>query len=42
MRDIIDDEFQKLLAGKETAQQALDNVDKRGNELIAQFEAANK
>ncbi len=42
VRDIIDDEFQKMLAGKETAQEALDNVDKRGNVLIAQFEAANK
>ena len=42
IRDIIDDEFQKLLGGKETAQEALDNVDTRGNVLIAQFEAANK
>ena len=42
VRDIIDDEFQKLLAGKEDAQQALDNVDSRGNKLIAQFEEANK
>ncbi|OIQ69392.1 sn-glycerol-3-phosphate-binding periplasmic protein UgpB precursor [mine drainage metagenome] len=42
VRDIIDQEFQKLLAGSETAQQALDNVDSRGNELIGQFEAANK
>ena len=42
VRDIIDQEFQKLLAGSETAQQALDNVDSRGNALISQFEAANK
>ncbi len=42
IRDIIDEEFQKLLTGSETAQQALDNVDSRGNDLIAKFEAANK
>ncbi len=42
VRDVIDEEFQKLLAGSETAQEALDNVDKRGNELIAKFAAANK
>ncbi|WP_127900984.1 sn-glycerol-3-phosphate ABC transporter substrate-binding protein UgpB [Solirhodobacter olei] len=42
VRDIIDEEFQKMLGGKETAQQALDNVDSRGNKLIAQFQAANK
>jgi sn-glycerol 3-phosphate transport system substrate-binding protein len=42
VRDIIDDEFQKLLAGSENGQQALDNIDARGNKLIAQFEAANK
>jgi sn-glycerol 3-phosphate transport system substrate-binding protein len=42
VRDVIDQEFQKLLAGSETAQQALDNVDARGNDLIAQFQAANK
>ena len=42
VRNIIDDEFQKLLGGQEDAKQALENVDKRGNELIAQFEAANK
>ena len=40
--DIIEDEFQKLLAGKEDAQQALENVDVRGNKLIEQFHAANK
>lgn len=42
VRDIIDQEFQKLLAGKQDAQQALDNIDSRGNKLIAEFEAANK
>ncbi|MFC2969706.1 sn-glycerol-3-phosphate ABC transporter substrate-binding protein UgpB [Acidimangrovimonas pyrenivorans] len=42
IRTIIDEEFQKMLAGKENAQQALDNVDARGNKLIRDFEAANK
>jgi sn-glycerol 3-phosphate transport system substrate-binding protein len=42
IRDIIDEEFQKLLSGSEDAQAALDNVDKRGNVLLREFEAANK
>lgn len=42
VRNIIDDEFQKMLAGNETSQQALDNIDKRGNELISQFQQANQ
>jgi sn-glycerol 3-phosphate transport system substrate-binding protein len=42
IRTIIDDEFQKMLAGKEDAKQALDNVDSRGDKLLREFEAANK
>jgi sn-glycerol 3-phosphate transport system substrate-binding protein len=42
VRDVIDTQFQKLLAGNETAQQALDNVDTNGNKLIEQFQKANQ
>ncbi|HCL67277.1 MAG TPA: sn-glycerol-3-phosphate ABC transporter substrate-binding protein UgpB [Rhizobium sp.] len=41
IRTVIDEEFQELLAGKKTAQQALDAVVERGNKLIADFAAAN-
>ncbi len=36
VRDIQNEEFEKMLAGDETAQQALDNAVARANELIAQ------
>ncbi|MBI1173345.1 sn-glycerol-3-phosphate ABC transporter substrate-binding protein UgpB [bacterium] len=42
IRDVIDQEFQALLAGSETAQEALDKVDTRGNQLLRDFESANK
>ena len=42
IRDIIDQEFQKLLAGDEDAQAALDAVDQRGNALIRDFQSANQ
>ena len=42
VRTIIDDEFQKMLAGKETAQAALDNVDSRGDKLLRDFQSANE
>ena len=42
VRNIIDDEFQKLLGGQEDAKQALENVDKRGNELLREFQSANQ
>jgi sn-glycerol 3-phosphate transport system substrate-binding protein len=41
IRDVIDEEFQNLLSGKSTPQQALDAVVERGNKLIADFAAAN-
>ncbi len=41
IRTVIDEEFQEMLAGKKTAQQALDAVVERGNKLIADFAAAN-
>jgi sn-glycerol 3-phosphate transport system substrate-binding protein len=36
VRDIQNEEFEKMLAGGQTAQQALDNAVKRGNEAIRQ------
>ena len=36
LRDIQNEEFEKMLAGEQTAQQALDNAVKRGNEAIKQ------
>ena len=41
-RDVIDEEFQNLLSGKKTAQEALDAIVERGNKLIADFAAANR
>ncbi len=42
IRTIIDEEFEQLLGGKKTAQVALDSVVSRGNQLLREFEAANK
>jgi sn-glycerol 3-phosphate transport system substrate-binding protein len=42
VRDVIDQEFEAMLAGKEDPQTALDNVDKRGNELLREFQSANE
>ena len=36
VRDIENEEFEKMLAGQQTAQQALDSAVKRGNEAIQQ------
>jgi sn-glycerol 3-phosphate transport system substrate-binding protein len=41
IRDVIDQEFQELLGGSKTPQEALDAVVSRGNELIREFESAN-
>jgi sn-glycerol 3-phosphate transport system substrate-binding protein len=41
IRDIVDQEFQELLSGNKTAQQALDAAVQRGNELLRDFESAN-
>ncbi len=41
IRDVIDEEFQNLLSGKKTPQEALDSLVERGNKLIADFAAAN-
>ena len=42
IRAILDEETEQIWAGKKTAQQALDDGVKRGNELLAKFQAANK
>ena len=42
IRTIIDEEFEQLLSGQKSPQQALDSVVSRGNALIREFEAANK
>ncbi|WP_454853585.1 sn-glycerol-3-phosphate ABC transporter substrate-binding protein UgpB [Rhizobium binxianense] len=41
-RDVIDSEFESLLAGKKTAKEALDSAVTRGNKILRDFEAANK
>ena len=41
IRDVIDEEFQRLLTGDVDAQGALDAVVERGNVLIRDFEDAN-
>lgn len=42
IRTIMDEELEQVWAGKKTAQQALDDVTKRGNALLEKFDAANK
>ncbi|MFD1697244.1 sn-glycerol-3-phosphate ABC transporter substrate-binding protein UgpB [Roseibium aestuarii] len=42
IRTVIDEEFEKLLAGGQDAEAALKAVDARGNALIREFESANK
>ena len=41
IRDIIDEEFQALLAGDKDAQGALDAVVERGNVLLREFESTS-
>ncbi len=42
IRTIEDEELEQVWSGKKTAQEALDSVVKRGNELLERFEKANK
>lgn len=42
IRDVINGELENVWSGKKSAKEALDEAVKRGNELIKQFEAANK
>jgi sn-glycerol 3-phosphate transport system substrate-binding protein len=41
IRAIIDEEFQAVLSGSKTGQEALDSLVQRGNDLLREFEAAN-
>jgi sn-glycerol 3-phosphate transport system substrate-binding protein len=41
-RDIMDNEFEAIFAGKKTAKQGLDDAVKAGNESLRKFEKANK
>jgi sn-glycerol 3-phosphate transport system substrate-binding protein len=42
VRDVVDNEFEQLLAGQKTAQEALDSAVSRGNQILRDFEAANQ
>jgi sn-glycerol 3-phosphate transport system substrate-binding protein len=42
VRDVIQEELESALAGKKTAQQAVDSATTRGNELIDRFAKAQK
>jgi sn-glycerol 3-phosphate transport system substrate-binding protein len=42
IRAVEDEELEQVWAGKKTAKEALDAIVKRGNELLARFEKANK
>lgn len=41
VRALIDEEFEQVLSGNKTGQEALDSLVQRGNELLREFEAAN-
>ncbi len=41
-RDIVDAEFEAMLSGQKTAQEALDSAVERGNQILRDFEAANQ
>ena len=41
-RAVVDEEFEALLAGNKTAQEALDAAVERGNQILRDFEAANQ
>lgn len=42
IRTVIDEELENVWTGKKSAQEALDNAVKRGDELLARFEKTNK
>jgi sn-glycerol 3-phosphate transport system substrate-binding protein len=41
-RTVIEEELEFAFAGRKTAKAALDDAVRRGNEILRQFEAANK
>jgi sn-glycerol 3-phosphate transport system substrate-binding protein len=42
IRDVMDEEFEGMFGGKQNAQQTMDNIVRRGNALLRQFERDNK
>jgi sn-glycerol 3-phosphate transport system substrate-binding protein len=42
VREIMDETFENILAGKVTAKQGLDEAVRKGNELLRQFERVNR
>lgn len=42
IRTLVDEELENVWAGKKTAQQGLDDAVRRGNEILRQFERANR
>jgi sn-glycerol 3-phosphate transport system substrate-binding protein len=42
IRTVIDEELENVWTGKKSAQEALDNAVRRGDELLARFEKTNK
>jgi len=42
IRDVIEEELEQAFAGKKPAKIALESAVKRGNDLLRQFERANK
>jgi sn-glycerol 3-phosphate transport system substrate-binding protein len=42
IRDVMDEEMEAVWAGKKSAKEALDTLVSRGNDLLRQFERANK
>ena len=41
-REMIEEEMEAVFAGKKEPKQALEDAQKRGNEVLRKFEAANK
>ena len=41
IRDVIEEELENVLTGKKTAKQGLEDAQRRGNEMLRQFEKAN-
>lgn len=41
-RTVIEEELEAAIAGRKDAKQALDDAVRRGNEILRQFQAANK
>jgi sn-glycerol 3-phosphate transport system substrate-binding protein len=41
-REAIEEELEAVFSGKKEAKQALDDAQKRGNEILRKFEAANR